>query len=176
MQMLPLLLKSGKIFIGGDMEAKFRAVTQGMAIQSLTHTWPISIQPTKLDKIDEAKNFKQKWTGYRSPLRDTSRACPIQRSMLSANHRTENCPPSEELEEVMKELKDLATPLKTMPTSQSFQGLNHYQKTIHGLTQGSAYVAENRLFGAPVGGKALGFAKIGFPMLWNMGESNKGDV
>jgi len=32
MQMLPLLLKRRKIFIGGDMEAKFRAVTQGMAI------------------------------------------------------------------------------------------------------------------------------------------------
>ena len=68
------------------MEAKFRAVTQGMAIQSLPHMWPIYIQPPKLDKIDEAKKCMLKGTGYRSLLRDTSRACPIQRSMLAANH------------------------------------------------------------------------------------------
>jgi len=55
MWMLPLLLKRGKISKGGDMEAKFRAATQGMAIQSLTHMWPIYIQPPKLDKIDVAK-------------------------------------------------------------------------------------------------------------------------
>jgi len=35
------------------MEAKFRTATQGMAIQSLPHMWPIYIQPPKLDKIDE---------------------------------------------------------------------------------------------------------------------------
>jgi len=68
------------------MEAKFRAVTQGMAIQSLTHLWPISIQPPKLDKIEEAKKCMRKGTGHRSFLRDTSRACPIQRTMLAANH------------------------------------------------------------------------------------------
>jgi len=38
------------------MEVKFRAVTQGMAIQSLTHMWPIYIDPPKLVKTDEAKN------------------------------------------------------------------------------------------------------------------------
>jgi len=37
------------------MEAKFRAATQEMAVQSLTHIWPMYIQPPKLDKIDEAK-------------------------------------------------------------------------------------------------------------------------
>jgi len=35
--MLPLLLKRGKISIGGDVEAKFRAGTQRKAIQSLSH-------------------------------------------------------------------------------------------------------------------------------------------
>jgi len=88
MQMLPLLLKKGEIFIGGDMEAKFRAATQGMAIQSLTHMCPIYIQPPKLDKIDEAKKCVRKGTGYRSLLKDTSRACLIQRSMLAANPLT----------------------------------------------------------------------------------------
>jgi len=67
-RMLPLLLKREKIFIRGDMEAKFRAVTQGMAIQSFTHMWPIYIQPPKLDKIDEAKKCMVKGIGYRSFL------------------------------------------------------------------------------------------------------------
>jgi len=57
------------------MEAKFRAETEGMAIQSLSHMWPIYI----LDKIDEAKKCMLNQTIYRSLLRDTSRACPIWR-------------------------------------------------------------------------------------------------
>ncbi|EDL81679.1 rCG63029 [Rattus norvegicus] len=46
-----------KIFIGGDMETKFRAETEGMAIQSLLHLeiQPIYIQPPNLDNIDDAK-------------------------------------------------------------------------------------------------------------------------
>jgi len=86
MWMLPLLPKRRKISIGGDMEATFRAVTQGMAIQSLTHMWPTYIQPPKLDKIDDARKCMLKGTGYRSLMRDTSRACPIQRPRLAANH------------------------------------------------------------------------------------------
>jgi len=79
-------LKGVKISIGGDMEAKFRAVTQGMAIQSLPPMWLIYIQPPKLDKMDEARKCMLKGTRYRSLQRDTSRTCPIQRSMLAANH------------------------------------------------------------------------------------------
>jgi len=93
MQMFLLLLKRGKISIGGDIEAKFRAATQGMVIQSLTHMSSIYIQPPKLDKIDEAKKCMRKGTGYRSFLRDTSKTCPIQRSMLAANQGTENRTP-----------------------------------------------------------------------------------
>jgi len=56
MRMLQSFLKEGtKIFIGGDMESKFRTETEGMAIQSLPHMWPIYTQPPKLDKMDEAK-------------------------------------------------------------------------------------------------------------------------
>jgi len=72
------------------MQEKFRAVTQGMDIQSLTHMCPTYIQPPKLGKIDEAKKGMQKGTVYRSLLRDTSRVHPIHRSMLAANHKTEN--------------------------------------------------------------------------------------
>jgi len=53
MQVLLSFLKGRtKIFIGDDMEAKFGAETEGMAVQSLPH---IDIQPPKLVKIDEAK-------------------------------------------------------------------------------------------------------------------------
>jgi len=42
MQMLQSFLKAGtKIFIGGNMEAKFGAETEGTAIQNLPHMWPI---------------------------------------------------------------------------------------------------------------------------------------
>jgi len=38
MQMLHFLFKGGtKIFMGGDMEAKFGVETKGMAIQNLPH-------------------------------------------------------------------------------------------------------------------------------------------
>jgi len=77
MWVLPLLLKRGKISIGGEMEAKFTAATEEMAVQSLPHLrlmWPIYIQPPKLDKIDEAKKCMLKGTGYRSLLKDSSRA------------------------------------------------------------------------------------------------------
>jgi len=68
-------------------------------------------------------------------------------------------------------------PIKTtMSTSQSFQGLNHYPKTIHGPKAPTSYVAENRLVWAPVERKALGLAKVGPPVQGNMGEGNKRDV
>jgi len=86
MRMLPILLKRGKMTIGGDREARFRAGTELMANQSLPHMWFLYIQPSKLGKTDEAKKCMLKETRYRSLLRDTSRACPIQRSMLAANH------------------------------------------------------------------------------------------
>jgi len=82
-----------------------------MANQSLTHMWPLYIQPPKLDKIDEAKKCMLKGTVYSSLLRDISRARPIQRSMLAADHRTENRTPLVGgLEEVLKQLKEFATP------------------------------------------------------------------
>jgi len=55
-----------------------------------------------------------------------------------------------------------------MPTNQSFQGLNHYPKTIHGLTQGSNCICS--LVGAPVEGEALGPAKVEPPAQGNVGR------
>jgi len=138
MQMLSLLLRWEKqISIGGEMEAKFRAATEGTAIQSLPHMWPIYTQPPKLDKIDESKKSMLKRTRYRSFLRDTSRAYPIQRSILAANHRTENRTPLGGIRGSIERVEGACKLITTMPTKQSFQGLNHYQKTIHGLTHGS---------------------------------------
>jgi len=69
------------------MEATFRAATQRIAIQSLTHMWSIYIQSPKLNqKIDETKEGMLRGMGYRSLLGDTSRAYPTQRSVLAANH------------------------------------------------------------------------------------------
>jgi len=45
-RLLYSFLKGGtKIFIGGDMETKFGAENEGMAIQSLPHMWLTYIQP-----------------------------------------------------------------------------------------------------------------------------------
>jgi len=71
-----------------------------------------------------------KGTRYRSLLRDTSRSCPIQRSMLAANHLTENRTPLEGITGGIERVKRACKPVRTaMPTNQSFQGLNHYRKT-----------------------------------------------
>jgi len=75
--MLQSFLKGGtKIFIGGNMESKVGAETEGMAIQSLPHLHihPIYIQPPKLDKIDEAKKCMLTGAGYRCLLRGSVRA------------------------------------------------------------------------------------------------------
>jgi len=47
-----------------------------------------------------------------------------------------------------------------MPTNQSFQGLSHYPKTIHGRTLGSNLIGSNNsLIRETVEGEALGPAK-----------------
>jgi len=80
MWMLHSFLKVGtKISTGGNMDAQFRAETEGTAIQSLLHMWPIYIQPPNLDKTDEAKKCMLTGTRYRSLLRDTAIAYKIQR-------------------------------------------------------------------------------------------------
>jgi len=127
-----------KIFIGRDMEEMFRTENEGMAIQSLAHMWPIYIQPPKLNKINEAKKCMLTGTGYRSLLRDIARRCQIQRQMLAPNHWTENETPVGGIRERIGRVEGACNPIRTtMPTKQSFQGLNHYPKTIHGPTHGS---------------------------------------
>jgi len=40
------------------MQTKCRTETEGTAIQSLPHMWPIHIQLSKLNKMDEAKKCR----------------------------------------------------------------------------------------------------------------------
>jgi len=62
----------------------------------------------------------------------------IQRRMLAAKHWTKNWNPVGGIMERIERAEGACNPIRTtMPTNQSFQGLNHYPKTIHGLTYGS---------------------------------------
>jgi len=54
-------------------------------------------------------------------LRGTSRACPTQRSMLAANHRTKNRTPLGRIKGSIERAEGAYNPIKTiMPTNQSF--------------------------------------------------------
>jgi len=121
------------------------------------------ITAIKLDEMDEAKKCMLTGTEYRSILRDTARTCQIQRQMLAANHWTENGTTVAGIRERTKRDEGACNPIRTiMPTNQNFQGLNHYPKTIYGLTLGSnCYVAVTSLVGAPVEGEDLGPGKVG---------------
>jgi len=71
-QMLQSCLEEGtKIFIGEDMETKFGAEIEGMAIQSLPH---LGIQPPKLDNIAEAKKCMLAGVLHSCLLRGSARA------------------------------------------------------------------------------------------------------
>jgi len=53
-------------------------------------------------------------------------------------------PPLKESEKELEELEGARDPLwTTMPSNQSFQGLSHYLKTIHGLTLDSDLIGSN---------------------------------
>ncbi|XP_063117741.1 iron-sulfur cluster transfer protein NUBPL isoform X6 [Rattus norvegicus] len=53
-------------------------------------------------------------------------------------------PPLKESEKGLKELKGLEIPYEQNATNQSFQGLSHYPKTIHGLTLGSNCIGSSK--------------------------------
>jgi len=78
--------RATKISTRGHKETKFKTETDGTPIQSLPHMWPIHIQPSKLDKMDEAKKCVMTGTRCRSLLRDTARIQQTQRRMPAENH------------------------------------------------------------------------------------------
>jgi len=99
---------------------------------------------TKLDKMDEAKRYRLTGTGCRSLLRDTARIQQIHRRMPAANHWTENGTHIEGILERTERAEGAWDPIWTiMSTNQSFQGLSHYPKTIHGLTLDSDLIGSN---------------------------------
>jgi len=81
-----------KIFTGGDMETKFGAKTEWMAIQSLPHLGiqAIYIQPPKLDNIYEVKKCMLIGAWYSCLLICLAKAYQIPRRILAAKYWTEN--------------------------------------------------------------------------------------
>jgi len=154
-----------KIFTGGDMEAKFGEKTEGTAIQSLSSMGIQPISLPKLDKIDKAEMCMLTGARYRCLLRGPARACQIQRWMLAANHWTEKGIPIRRIRERIERAEGSCnSKWTTMPINQSFQGLNHYPKTIHGLTHGSSCICSGGWpCWAPMEGEALGPDKAEHP-------------
>jgi len=68
------------------------------------------------------------------------------------------------IRERIERAEGVCNPIRTMPTNQSFQGLNHYPKTIHGPWAPTTYVVVNNFVELPVEGEALGPAKARSPV------------
>jgi len=54
-------------------------------------------------------------------------------------------------------------PIRTIPTIQNSEGLNHHPKTTHGQTHGSSCICRGWPCWVPMGGEALGPVKAGPP-------------
>jgi len=98
----------------------------------------------QLDKMDEAKKCRPTRAGCRSLLRTQPEyskhggVCQQQTTELRIG------PPLKESEKELEKLEGARDPIcTTMPSNQSFQGLSHYLKTIHGLTLDSDLIGSN---------------------------------
>jgi len=77
--------------------------------------------------------------------------------MLAANHLTENWTPTEGIRESIGRAEVACNPIRTtMPKNQSFLGLNHYPKTIYGLTHCSNCICSKCPCRAPMEEEDLG--------------------
>jgi len=89
----------------------------------------------------------------------------MQMRMIAANNQTTTM---EELEKILKELKEFATPQEEQqyqPTRphQCSQGLNHQPMSTHGVNHGSSHICSRGWHcPASIGGKALGPVKAHF--------------
>jgi len=92
--------------------------------------------------------------------------------MLVVNHCTENGTPVGGIRERTESTEGSCNPIRTtIPNNQSFQGLSHYLKTTHGLTQSSNCIySRGWPCWAPVEREALGPAKVGPPVQGNVGR------
>jgi len=143
MWMLHSFKKGTTIPLGGDREGKLEERQKEHPFRAspyVAHTYTA----TKLGKVDEAKKCRPTGIRCRSLPRDTARIQQIHRWMPSLNQRTENGTP---VEGILKGLKELEgawdTIWTTMPSNQSFQGLSHYPRTIHGLSLDSNCIHSN---------------------------------
>jgi len=145
MWMLYSFFKRGtRIPLTGNREAKIKTDTEGTPIQSLPHMWPIHIQPSNSTRwmkqrsadrqelnVDLSWETQPEYSKYRGE-------CQQQTTELRIG------PPLKESEKELEELEGAWDPKSTtMPSNQSFQGLSHYLKTIHGLSLGSNCIRGN---------------------------------
>jgi len=74
------------------------------------------------------------------------------------------CSPLEELRERTEGDERVWNPIRTIPTKQSPQRLNHHPKSTHGQTHGSSCMRNRRWprYG-PMGGEAIGPTNTGSP-------------
>jgi len=105
-----------------------------------THTH-IYLHPPNPDNIDEAKKWMLTGAWSSCLLRVSVRTGQIQRWMLATNHWTENGVPIGGVRERIEGAEGTCNPIRTtIPTNQSFPGLNHYPKSTHEQTHGSSCV------------------------------------
>jgi len=72
-------------------------------------------------------------------------------------------PPLKESEKGLKELEGARDPIwTTMPSNQSFQGLSHYLKTIHGLTLDSDLLGSNEYPSKSTSGRGSPWSCLGW--------------
>jgi len=136
--------KNNTVPLAGNREAKTKTEAEGTLIQSLPHIWPIHIQPLNLIRW-----MKQRSAGRQKPDVDLSWETQPEYSKYIGECQQQTTelrmrPPLKGSEKELKELEGTRDPIRTtMPSNQSFQGLSHYPKTIHGLTLGSNCIGSN---------------------------------
>jgi len=118
-----------KIFIGRDLDTKFGAETERVAIQSLFH---LGIQPKTQSLLGMPRG-----TWWQEPDIAVFWEAWLEhdkfRGRLTTNHWTENGVPIDGFGERIKGANSICNTIKTIEL-QSSQGLNHYPKCTHGQT------------------------------------------
>jgi hypothetical protein len=94
----------------------------------------------------------------------SARALLIQMQMLATNHWTEHGDPNGGVRVRTEGMEGVCNPIgrtiSTNQTSQSFQGLNHQPKNIHGGAHGFSFICSRGWpYLASMGGEALGPVK-----------------
>jgi hypothetical protein len=119
------------------------------------------MQTPNPDAIADAK-YLLTGVWYSCLPRGSARAWPIQKWMLTGNHRTDRGDPNGGVRERTEDAEEVCNPIgrttaSTNQTPQSSQWLNHQPKSTHGETDGASCICNRGLpYLASMGGEALG--------------------